>query len=43
MPIYKSGDGYRIENVKAKYKTKKQAVAALRAIKANQAKKKDKT
>lgn len=39
MPIRKTDGDYKIENVKGKSKTKKDAVERLRAIKANQRKK----
>lgn len=40
MPINKVKGGYKIENVKGVSKTKKAAADRLRAIKANQSKKK---
>lgn len=36
MPIYKSKDGYKIENVKGVSKTKSDAIKRLKAIKANE-------
>lgn len=39
MPIRKTKKGYKIENVKAIYETREEATKALRAIKANQARK----
>lgn len=37
MPIRKTTKGWKIENVKATFKSRKKAEAALRAIKASQA------
>ena len=42
MPIRKVKGGYKIDNVPGIIKTKKQAQERLRAIKANQAKRKKK-
>lgn len=40
MPIRKTKKGYKIDNVKGVSKTKKAAVRRLRAIKANQRRRK---
>ena len=40
MPIYKTKAGYKIKNTKGVSKTYKQALKRLRAIKANQKRKK---
>lgn len=40
MPIFKSGNRYKIENTKGSSPTKEAANKRLRAIKANQAKRK---
>ena len=40
MPIRKQGSVWRIDNVPAKFKSKEAALRALRAIKANQKKRK---
>jgi len=42
MPIRKTKKGYKIKNVKGTSPTKKAAVKRLRAVKANQARKKTK-
>lgn len=42
MPVYKSGNGYKIKNVKGKSKTKKEAIKRLMAIKAKQGENSDK-
>lgn len=40
MPIKKTKGGYKIANVKGKAKTKKAAIKRLKAVKANQPKRK---